>query len=86
MHMFRKTDCMGPLPIQYIVMPFVTCHLLFTNRLPRFPSMFCHPTVGSCNLLPTGSEQRKVLGVGSIPVAALPSCQNMKIIALQLYP
>ena len=34
------------------------------------------------NLLPTGSEQRGVLGVGSIPVAILPSCQDMKTIAL----
>ena len=31
-------------------------------------------------LLPTGSEERVVLGVGSIPVAKLPSCQNMKIL------
>ena len=36
-------------------------------------------------LLPPGSEERKVLGVGSIPVAVLPSCQNMKIIASQLH-
>ena len=33
-------------------------------------------------LLPTGSEERGVLGVGSIPVAILPSCQDMKTIAL----
>ena len=33
-------------------------------------------------LLPTGSEEREVLGVGSIPVAILPSCQDMKTIAL----
>ena len=33
-------------------------------------------------LLPTGSEGREVLGVGSIPVAILPSCQDMKTIAL----
>ena len=33
-------------------------------------------------LLPTGSEEREVLGVGSIPVAILPSCQDMKPIAL----
>ena len=37
------------------------------------------------SLLPTGSEERKVLGVGSIPVATLPSCQIMNIIALQLH-
>ena len=33
-------------------------------------------------LLPTGSEERGVLGVRSIPVAILPSCQNMKTMAL----
>ena len=33
-------------------------------------------------LLPTGSEERGVLGVGSIPVAILPSCQDMKAVAL----
>ena len=33
-------------------------------------------------LLPTGSEERGVLGVGSIPVAILPSCQDMNTIAL----
>ena len=36
-------------------------------------------------LLPTGSEEREVLGVGSIPVTILQSCQNMKMIALQLH-
>ena len=36
-------------------------------------------------LLPTGSEDREALGVVSIPVAILPSCQNMKIIAVQLH-
>ena len=39
----------------------------------------------SYDLLPTGSEEREVLGVGSIPVAILPSCQDSKIIALQLH-
>ena len=34
------------------------------------------------NLLPTGSEEREVLGVGSIPVAILPSHQDIKTIAL----
>ena len=29
-------------------------------------------------LLPTGSEEREVLRVGSIPVEILPSCHNMK--------
>ena len=36
-------------------------------------------------LLPTGSEEKEVLGVGSIPVAILPSCQYMKNIALLLH-
>ena len=33
------------------------------------------------DLLPTGSKEREVLGVGSIPDAILPSCQDMKTIA-----
>ena len=33
------------------------------------------------NLLPTGSEEREVLWVGSIPVTILLSCQYMKSIA-----
>ena len=33
-------------------------------------------------LLPTGSEEREVLGVGSIHVAILPSCQYMINIVL----
>ena len=42
-------------------------------------STFLHcPNV---NLLPTGSEEKEVLEVGSIPVALLPSCQDMKTIA-----
>ena len=36
-------------------------------------------------LPPTGSEERAVLWVGSIPVAILLSCQDMKNIALQLH-
>ena len=35
--------------------------------------------------LPTGSKEKKVLEVGSIPVAILPSCQYMKTIALYLH-
>ena len=34
------------------------------------------------DLLPTGGEEREVLGVGTINVAILPSCQHMKTIAL----
>ena len=33
-------------------------------------------------LLPIESEEREVLGVGSIPVAILPSCYDMKTIVL----
>ena len=33
-------------------------------------------------LLPTGSEERGVFEVGSIPVAILPSCQDMKTVEL----
>ena len=46
------------------------------------------PALGGKNdsiLLPTGSEEGEVLGVGSIPVAILPSCQNMRIITSQLH-
>ena len=41
--------------------------------------------VSSTILLPAGSEYRGVLGVESIHVAILPSCQDMKIVALQLH-
>ena len=34
----------------------------------------------STALLPTGSEERGVLEVGSTPVAILPSCQDIKTI------
>ena len=36
-------------------------------------------------LPPTGSVEKGVLRVGSIPVAILPSCQHMKPIVLQLH-
>ena len=32
------------------------------------------------HLLPTGSEEKGVLGIGSIPVAILPSCQSIIIL------
>ena len=37
------------------------------------------------NLLPTGSEELGVLGVASIPVATLPSCQDVKSTSLKLH-
>ena len=33
-------------------------------------------------ILPTGSEERGVLGVGNISVAVLPSCHDMRTTAL----
>ena len=36
-------------------------------------------------LLPTGSEEKEVLGVWSIPVAICPSCHYMKHITLYLH-
>ena len=50
----------------------------------QFYSYRCPPAPYSqpSHLLPTGSEEREVLGVGSIPVAILPSCQDMKTITL----
>ena len=47
---------------------------------------FCNPHVVLLRpqvkglLLHTGSEEREVLGVWSIPVAILPSCQYIKIL------
>ena len=35
-------------------------------------------SANAVGLLPTRSEERGVLGVGSIPVAILPSCQDVK--------
>ena len=37
------------------------------------------------NLLPTRCEEREVLGVGTIPVAILPSYQDVKTIALYFH-
>ena len=34
------------------------------------------------HLLPTEGEERVVFGAGSIPVAILPACQDMKTIAV----
>ena len=36
-------------------------------------------------LLATGSENRGILGIGSIPVTILPSCKDIKPIALYLH-
>ena len=42
-------------------------------------------TVKSIFLLPTGSKEREVLGVGSVPVAIFASCHNVEDIASYLY-
>ena len=41
--------------------------------LDRLLSYSTHSTGTNFNLLPTGSEEREVLGMGSIPVALLPT-------------
>ena len=38
----------------------------FDNKLPFY-------------LLHTGSEERELLGIGSLPVATLPSCQRAEV-------
>ena len=57
------TRCMMVLPPEALTEP-----LPVTNEGKRKPVI----------LLPTGSEERGVLWVGSIPGAILPSCHNMK--------
>ena len=44
-----------------------------TNSPQLFPAGFCDLLVENCDLVPTGSEEREVLGVGNIPVAKLVS-------------
>ena len=62
--------------------------LLSKPTMKYYHTCFKHETIFQrviwvkIHLLPTGSEEREVLGVGSIPVAILPSCQDMKTIAL----
>ena len=66
-------NCMGKLKFiiigifigLIIVLVAIVCAIVLTGR--------CH---SSLFLLPTGSEERGVLGAGSIPVAILPSCQD----------
>ena len=45
----------------------------------------CKIIIITIRVLPIGSEERGVVGVGSILVAIHPSCQNMKTIALYLH-
>ena len=58
-----------------------TCILLISEGFNTF--QFYSQMYNVLNsLLPTVSEERGVLGVRSIPVAILPSCRNMKTMAL----
>ena len=64
----------------------IICFVLLTRRINSF--IIHHSRISQnkfmipAHLLPTGSEKKGVLEVGSIPVAILPSCQYIKIIAL----
>ena len=61
----------------YYVLFIMKCGLVLYTQCILFREL--RQTLISCSLLPTGSEERGVLGVGSIPVAIFPSCQGMKI-------
>ena len=54
------------------------CELYLTERCMLFRELSL--TLISYSLLQTGSEERGVLGAGSIPVAILPSCHYMKML------
>ena len=61
------------------------------GNLPIVRELLSHPEIdvnavdnvslNLLHLLPSGSEEREVLGDGSIPVAMHPSCQDMEAIA-----
>ena len=59
------------------------CRQRALNLMERFSAGITYSEIkeSAASILPTGSEEREVLGLGSIPVAILPSCQNMKTIA-----
>ena len=65
----RSFQSRQPCGVQHLV--FLVCGRYFLLHSPLQVLLI---------LLPTGSEEREVLGVGSIPVAILPSCQYMKIL------
>ena len=44
----------------------------------RFRYLYSMYIIVLGHLLPTGSEEHEVLQTGSIPVAILPSCQDIK--------
>ena len=53
--------------------------ILYGYVLPLDQEVSIYTTL-LCHLLRTRSEEREVLGIGSIPVEILPSCQYMKIL------
>ena len=63
----------------YLPFAFVTKSAFRSQDLQKYCLTFVRRC--SCSLY-TGREEREVLGVGSIPVAILPSCQDVKNIAL----
>ena len=64
--------------------PEVLFHSLLLAEVVEFCKMaiFVQPQIYKGSLLPIGREEREVLGVGNIPIAILPSCQDLKTIAL----
>ena len=72
--------CLNVCILVLLVLVFAISMLDFSifNIAPSF--LYTRAILG--NLLPIGSEEREVLGVGRTTVAILPSCQDMKTIAL----
>ena len=56
--------------------------LVSTIVAPQHQTLYSKTTVLYNIILPTGSKEREVLGVWSIHVVIVPSCQGMKTIAL----
>ena len=73
---FKESDIMNTFYLRSILM-----NNTFMERRPVILSI-SNRNINLGTLLPTGSEEREVLGVASIPVAILPSCQDRKSIAL----
>ena len=67
----------GNLIVQYFVL---VC--MCRNFINKTVSIYIYILYIYIYLLPTGSENREVLGIWSISVVILPSCQDMKTIAL----
>ena len=71
--------------LKKICSPWIWTNLKNDPENVKNPRNFADPQNSDMSVLPpTGSDERGVLGVGSIPVAIFPSCQDMKTIALKL--